>query len=210
MGGEKAEEIEREGTVSKHQGEEGYEQRQAAATETTDEEDIEEIGHVFIDQRPLGNVEGEKFFIAANIIGGRLGNHQEAEDDVEEELPNGGGGDAGIVVAGLEIEEGCSEQDAEEHHGLKTNEANLAEIPARHLAALKPGIIGITDDETGEDEEEIDGEEAVVEVLIDGVVGEGFAEMEDDDHQGSYTAKTIENIETGLGRGGTHKNLSGI
>ena len=49
-----------------------------------------------------------------------------------------------------------------------------------------------------------------VEVLIDGVVGEGFAEMEDDDHQGSYAAKTIENIETGLGRGGTHKNLSGI
>ena len=41
----------------------------------------------------------------------------------------------------------------------------------------------------------------MVQVLVDGIIGKHFAEMENNHHQSGYATQTIENVKTGFGYG---------
>ena len=51
------------------------------------------------------------------------------------------------------------------------------------------------------DKEKVDSKETMVQVLVDGIIGKHFAEMENNHHQSGYATQTIENVKTGFGHG---------
>ena len=105
----------------------------------------------------------------------------------------------------LGVEEGGTDERAHDDHGLQADEAALVEVPLGHAApagawAGPAVVVGVGDDEAGEEEEEVYGEVAVVDDLLEAVVvGVGLAGVEEDDHDGGDTAKAVEDFEVVLG-----------
>ena len=79
---------------------------------------------------------------------------------------------------------------------MQPGQTAFEEAPGGHLVPAV--IVGIADDETGEYEEEVDGEEPVVDDLVNGAVGIGLKEMEDNDHHRGYAAQAVQDLIAGF------------
>jgi hypothetical protein len=168
------------------------------AGELAEAEGVEDVGDVLEEERPGGAVEGVHLLPAADVERDRQGDEGTADQHDQEHLPDGGDGDEGEHRGVLGVEEGCADEGSHDHHGLETDEAALVEVPLGH--AVPAVVVGVGDDEAGEEEEEIDGEIAVVDDLLEAVVvGVGFEGVEDDDHDGGDTAEAVEDLVVGLG-----------
>ena len=75
-------------------------------------------------------------------------------------------------------------------HGLQADQPALEEVADGHL--FPPVVVGVADDEAGENEEEIDGQVSVIDFLVQMTGGVGFEQMEADDRQGCHSAQSVQ------------------
>ena len=62
-------------------------------------------------------------------------------------------------------------------------------------------VVGVSDDESRENEKEIDGQVTVVDPLVEMARGEGFEKVEADDRDGGDAAQSVEDVVMGFGVG---------
>ena len=74
---------------------------------------------------------------------------------------------------------------------MEPDEPPADKVAAAH-AALPTVIVGISDDEAREQEEEIDGQVAMVEALVDGTCGKALEDVVADDQQGCYAPQSVQ------------------
>ncbi len=193
-----------DGELDEQAGGEEDEDSHGLVRELAEADGVEDVGDVLEEEGPGGAVEGVHLLPAADVHGGQHRDEGEADDHEEKRLPDRRGRDEREHGAELEIEEGGADDAAHDDHGLQTDEAALVEVPLAHLAPAI--VVGVGDDEAGEQEEEVDGEVTVVDELGEAVVvGVGLEGVEDDDHEGGDTAQTVEDLVVVLGgqiRGG--------
>ena len=79
---------------------------------------------------------------------------------------------------------------------MQTDEPSRDKLPYRH--SFPPVVIGVADHEPRQDEEEIDGQIAVVDSLIDVTCRKGFEHVKPDDHQRRYAAQSVEYVVVGF------------
>ena len=154
---------------------------------------IEQAADVFEEERPVRPVERKRLRVAADIEEERRGEEEEGEDEGCEHhgcphalaLP---------VRETLQGEAGKTHDGSHYHHGVQADEAAENKPTCCQPAVGQTGIVGIAHDEAREDEEEIHGQETVVEMLFGSTRGEGngFEEMIDQYPNGGYSAQTIE------------------
>ena len=75
---------------------------------------------------------------------------------------------------------------------MQTDEPSRDKLPYRH--SFPPVVIGVADHEPRQNEEEIDGQIAVVDSLIDVTCRKGFEHVKPDDHQRRYAAQSVEYV----------------
>ena len=155
---------------------------------------IEQAADVFKEERPVRPVERKRLRVAADIEAERRGEEEEGEDEgcKHHGCPHA---IALPVRETLQSEAGQTNDGSHDHHGVQADEAAADEAPHSQPAVGQTGIVGIAHDEAGEDEEEIHGQEAVVEMLFGSTLreGDGFKEMIDQYPDGGYSAQAIEN-----------------
>ena len=59
-------------------------------------------------------------------------------------------------------------------------------------------VIGITDNESRQNEKEIDGQVSVIESLVDGACCKTFENMIQNNHEGRHTAQSVEDFVMGF------------
>ena len=79
---------------------------------------------------------------------------------------------------------------------MQTDEPSRDELPHSH--SFPPVVVGVADHEPRQDEEEIDGQIAVVDSLIDVTCRKGFEHVKPDDHQRRYAAQSVEYVVVGF------------
>ena len=77
---------------------------------------------------------------------------------------------------------------------MQTDEATLQEVPRGHLAAGQSVIVGIADDETREDEEEIHSQITVIDDLVGDAFRVGLEQVEAHHQDGCYATETVQNL----------------
>ena len=86
-----------------------------------------------------------------------------------------------------------AERHAEYDHRVESDHAAQHEAGGGH--AFAPAVVvGITENEAGEHEEEVDGKITMVQHLVDGRSGESFAEMVEDHENGRDSAQAVEQV----------------
>ena len=98
--------------------------------------------------------------------------------------------------AALKVEHDGPDHRADYHHRMQTDEPSRDKLPYRH--SFPPVVIGVADHEPRQDEEEIDGQIAVVDSLIDVTCRKGFEHVKPDDHQRRYAAQSVEYVVVGF------------
>ncbi len=173
--------------------------------EVAEYECIKDVGDVFPIQRPCRAVQRIHLLPATDVPAGCRGAqregdaryHQRFQCEEHAHLPPGGvrhGRELGPVA---EIEEQRAYECAENEHGVQACDASLAEFPGAH--ALPAVIVGVTDDEAREHEEEVDGQIAVVEHRKARASRIGFAQMIAHDDECCHTAQSVQDFVTRLG-----------
>ena len=79
---------------------------------------------------------------------------------------------------------------------MQTDEPSRDELPHSH--SFPPVVVGVADHEPRQNEEEIDGQIAVVDSLIDVTCRKGFEHVKPDDHQRRYAAQSVEYVVVGF------------
>ena len=79
---------------------------------------------------------------------------------------------------------------------MQTDEPSRDKLPYRH--SFPPVVVGVADHEPRQNEEEIDGQIAVVDSLIDVTCRKGFEHVKPDDHQRRYAAQSVEYVVVGF------------
>ena len=95
-------------------------------------------------------------------------------------------------VAILKIEHRRTDGHAQHHHRLQADQTPLEEAADGH--APPAVVVGVADDESRKGEEEIDGQIAVVEQLVEMACGVRLAKVEDDDEQRRNAAQAVQNF----------------
>ena len=93
-------------------------------------------------------------------------------------------------IAILKIEQRRTDGHAQHHHGLQADQAPLEETADGHPPPTV--VVGVADDEAGENEEEINGQVSVIDFLVQMTGGVGFEQMEADDRQGCHSAQSVQ------------------
>ena len=81
---------------------------------------------------------------------------------------------------------------------MQTDESTLEEVPVTHLAPSV--VVGIADDEAREHEEEVHRQIAMVDVLRAKLRDVSLEAMEEEYHQRSYAAQSVQYLISRLGR----------
>ena len=142
-----------------------------------------------------GAVERIHLADAPDFDAGRRGDHQcvhqrgceQRRDRDLRDVPHG---------APLCVEHRSADECADDDHGLQADETAFEKLADRH--APPAVVVGVTDDEAREDEEEVDGQIAVVDPLVEMARGVGFEEVEADDGQRGYAAQSVEDVVVGF------------
>ena len=74
---------------------------------------------------------------------------------------------------------------------MQTYESPLEELPHTHTPPTV--VIGVADDKARKYEEEIDGQIAVIDTLVEVARGKGFEEVKTYHRQGRHAAQAVEN-----------------
>lgn len=165
--------------------------------ETTQEEGIEHIADVLEEETPVWAVEGIHLAVSSDI-GTEAGPARHEEEGHHE----GEGYPAGRSVMAAPIHSALNEEGDEAQYGTGNDHVIEAyETAERELAGgeafLPTPVVGIADDETGEEEEEIDGEIAVVAGLgVDAAAGchliaEALVAMIPEDDESGYATEGV-------------------
>ncbi len=189
----------------------GDEERQRARRQPAQQRGVEYVADVFEEERPAGAVEREHLAVAAHL--GRRSREGRDEQQVEQQgQRHGPAGHAGAVPlhAALDRIGRGAQHDAHDQHRVEAYEAPPEE-PADGHAPLPAVIVGVSDDEAREDEEEVDGQVAVVEHLVDGARGEALEDVVPYDQQRGYATQAVEQFVVGFGvsEGGRSGGLHG-
>ena len=156
-----------------------------------DKEGIKDVADVFEEQRPAGAVQRVHLPHAPDFgPGGRRYQqsvHQRGEEQRPDRhrryVPDG---------ASLEIEHHGADQSSDDDHRVQADETPFEELPDRHLRPTV--VVGVADDETREDEEEIDGQVAVVDPLVEVAGRISLEQVKAHDRQRSHAAQPVENV----------------
>ena len=73
---------------------------------------------------------------------------------------------------------------------MQANESALGKCPDSHCFATF--VVGITDDEAREHEEEIYSQITMIDYLVEKTCGESFADMITNDNESSYAAQSVQ------------------
>lgn len=174
----------------------GNEYSQTPFWQMTEYENVEDIGNVLEGERPVWTVERVELLPAADIETWSARYHEKTHDEAEPELPcwYGEHHREGLRA---EIVHTCTYHCAHDDHRVKTYEAALEEAPGGH--SVPTIVVGITDDETGEDKEEIDSEIAVIDMLLAAPWCVGFEQVEQYNKYCGYTAESVKDLISRLG-----------
>ena len=180
------------------------EHREGTGGETTDEEGIEDIADVFEKERPAGTVEGEHLAVATHLARttGYGGNHEHGKKQGHHH-PRGGYRRAIPLHRTLDEEGSGTQHGSHDHHRMQTDDSATEEVAQRE-SLLPAVIVGIADNETGEDEEEVDGQITVVDECDDrapSCKGEAFENVVEYHEQGRHASEPVEQGIVGLGIG---------
>ena len=163
--------------------------------EPAQEEGIEKVADILEEERPAGAVERIHLADAPDFDAGRRGDHQcvhqrgceQRRDRDLRDVPHG---------APLRVEHRSADECADDDHRLQADETAFEKLADRH--APPAVVVGVTDDEAREDEEEVDGQIAAVDPLVEMARGVGFEEVEADDGQRGYAAQSVEDVVVGF------------
>ena len=133
----------------------GHEQPQHEFREAPDDEGIEDIGDVFVEQRPCGSVQRAGLAPAADVPRRQRGQHRTAQQADQQHLPPLYAGDH-REGRGPEVEEQRADERPHDDHRMQTHQAALEEALERH--AVPAVVVGVADHEAREHEEEVDGQ----------------------------------------------------
>lgn len=159
---------------------------------------MKDIGDVFQKERPGRAVERVHFGPALDVHGHRNGDQCVSDDEGEQELCNRGVGDIWEYVRLLEEKEYGTEGHAQDDERMQADQSSFKEIPDGH--GVPSVVIRMGHDVTGEHEEKIHGEIAVVDkefMVIS--FAEQFKGVHDDDHDGGDTAKGVKDEQVFFG-----------
>lgn len=187
----------------------GGKQGKHARTEAVKEEGVEDIADILKKQRPRGAVEGKHLAIAAHLAraSGHSGQHKhgrkQSQHGVRERHT------AAIpLLATLHQEGHQTHNGGPKHHGVKPNHA-AAEETGESEATPPTVVIGIADDETREQEEEVHGQIAMVEMPNRAIAhavyrlgkGKALEDMMKNYDESGHTAQSIKQLVVRLGVG---------
>ena len=172
-----------------------------------DEEGVKDITYILKEERPNWSVERKHLAIAAHLVGDarhcRYHKHGE-QQGYHNPTCRGCGG-----IPPFKTYEGKSHKakhGTHDEHRVEADEAALEKLPHGHLS---PSIVvGIADDKTREDEEEVYGDVGMIERSDDatahaiGGLGKGKAleDVVEQDDDGSHTSQPIEQVVMRFGR----------
>ena len=179
-----------------------HEHRQRLVAQAVDEERVEQVADVFEEQRPAGSVQREHLAVATDVIAGTRYGGDEKQGTQQGEH-NHGRGHAGAVplLAALQHVEHHAQYGAHYNHGVQADEASLEEV-AQGQRFAPTVVVGIADDEAGEDEEEIHGQVAMVDDGDEGASGGEGQSLEDvvEHHeQGCHPTQSVQDFIMRLG-----------
>ena len=174
---------------------EQHQRREHLGRQPADEQRIEDVADILVKQRPARTVQREHFGHAPDLHAGRGRNHagvhqgrcQQHRHRDFRDVPYG---------AALKVEHDGSDHRADYHHRMQTDEPSRDKLPYRH--SFPPVVVGVADHEPRQNEEEIDGQIAVVDSLIDVTCRKGFEHVKPDDHQRRYAAQSVEYVVVGF------------
>ena len=176
----------------------GHQHPQQPFRKTPHDEGIEYIGAIFVEKRPPRSIERVHLLPAAHVHRHRHGQQRHADEHHREHLPHRHGMHRPHIAI-LKIEQRRTDDRPHDDHRMQADEPPFEEIFERH--AVPAVVVGIADDESRKGEEEIDGQVAVVEQLVEMARGVRFAEVEDHDQQRSDAAQAVQNIVMGFAVG---------
>ena len=91
-------------------------------------------------------------------------------------------------------------------------QAHETPLEERHGREVPPAVVvGVSDDEAREEEEEVDGQVAVIDALVEVARGESLEQVEADDHEGRHAAQSVEDCVVGfrVGKGSVQRLCHG-
>lgn len=171
---------------------------QSPSGKSAEEERVENVAYVFEEQRPARAVERIHLADSPDFGTGGRGDEQGVHQRGYEQHGHGDFRDIPDRAA-LKVEHDGSDQGSDHDHGLQADQPALEEVADGHL--FPPVVVGVADDEAGENEEEIDGQVSVIDFLVQMTGGVGFEQMEADDRQGCHSAQSVQYVVMRLGVG---------
>ena len=195
VGGKQAEQVEIQREVQRQHRGPGHEQPQHEFREAPDDEGIEDIGDVFVEQRPCGAVQRAGLAPAADVPRRQRGQHRTAQQADQQHLPPLYSGDH-REGRGPEVEEQRADERPHDDHRMQAHQAALEEVLEGH--AVPAVVVGIADHEAREHEKEIDGQVAVVENLVGRTFGVGFQQVEGHHDHRRHAAQSVEDFVAGF------------
>lgn len=101
--------------------------------------------------------------------------------------------------AALQRECYCTYHHSNHNHGMQTYESALEKFASFHR--LPTVVVGVTNHETRQDEKEINGEIAVIEMLVNGTCSKSLKHMIPYHHECRYTSQSVKKRIVGFGVG---------
>ena len=173
----------------------GDQRGEGAGRQAVDEECIAEIGDVLEEQRPARAVERVHLAQTADLAPHGRREEQGVEQRGDGQRPEAHGRHVPHGAL-LHVEHRAAEQRPEQDHRVQAHETPLEELPGREVPPAV--VVGVSDDEAREDEEEVDGQVAVVDALVEVARGVGLEQVEADDHEGRHAAQSVEDRVVGF------------
>lgn len=187
----------------------GSKQGKHARAETVEEERIENVADILKEQRPRGPIEGEHLAIAAHLTRASRhgGQHQHGGKQSQHGMREGHAA-AIPLPASLHQKGHQAHNGGQNHHGMKTDHA-AAEETGEAETAPPTVVIGIADDETRKQEEEVHSQIAMIEMPDRAIAhavyrlgkGKALEDMMKNNEQGGHPAQSIEQLVVRLGVG---------
>ena len=162
---------------------------QSPSGKSAEEKRVENVAYVFEEQRPARAVERIHLADSPDFGTGGRGDEQGVHQRGYEQHGHGDFRDIPDRAA-LKVEHDGSDQGSDHDHGLQADQPALEEVADGHL--FPPVVVGVADDEAGENEEEINGQVSVIDFLVQMTGGVGFEQMEADDRQGCHSAQSVQ------------------
>ena len=181
----------RDAIMDQRATEDEHAQGQHQLRELAHEQRIQDVADIFVEQGPARPDQRMHFPPATDIERGADRDQGHADDHHHQQQPYRGFLDIRENRAALEIEHDGADDHRHDDHRMQANQPALEEFGGRHR--LPAVVVGIADDEAGQDEKEIHRQVAMVDDLDKPAGRVGLEQVEGHDDEGGHAAQTIEN-----------------